>query len=62
MYMYYVYPGYEDSYAFMAVDDNAAFLRILDVYKPEELACEEGLADAAIIFLPISKLAKEFQY
>lgn len=49
-FMYYVYPGKDDAWAFPAASDTQAFELILDVYKPAELCCEPALSSSAAAY------------
>lgn len=46
-FMYYVFPGYEDAWAFPAPSDTYALERILDLYNAENLVFEPALMDTA---------------
>lgn len=62
-YFYYVYPGQEEDFLFVANSDEEGFEKILENYSPDELECEPELAEIGAHYgIPVGELTLRRSY
>ena len=59
-YSYYVYPGQDNDFLFLADKDEEGFEKILEIYSPNELECEPELGEVAAHYgIPVGGMTLE---